>query len=31
MNDAPTLARLCRAIRVYDPHGVIAVGRALDA
>jgi FAD binding domain-containing protein len=29
--DQPTLARLRRAIRTYDPHGVIAIGRALDA
>lgn len=28
--DAPTLARLRRAIRAYDPDGVIAIGRALD-
>jgi FAD/FMN-containing dehydrogenase len=29
--DEPTLARLRSAIRTYDPHGVIAIGRALDA
>jgi hypothetical protein len=28
--DAPTVARLRRAIRAYDPDGVIAIGRALD-
>jgi hypothetical protein len=28
--DAPTLARLRRAIHAYDPDGVIAIGRALD-
>jgi len=28
--DAPTLARLRRAIRTYDPRGVMAIGRALD-
>jgi FAD/FMN-containing dehydrogenase len=27
---APTLARLRRAVRAYDPDGVIAIGRALD-
>jgi FAD/FMN-containing dehydrogenase len=29
--DAPTLARLRRAIRAYDPDSVMAIGRALDA
>ena len=29
--DAPTLARLRRAIRAYDPDGVMAIGRAIDA
>ena len=28
--DAPTLARLRRAIQAYDPAGVMAIGRALD-
>jgi hypothetical protein len=28
--DAATLARLRRAIRAYDPEGVMAIGRALD-
>lgn len=28
--DEPTQARLRRAIRTYDPHGVMAIGRALD-
>jgi hypothetical protein len=27
--DAPTRARLRRAIHAYDPDGVIAIGRAL--
>jgi hypothetical protein len=27
--DEPTLARLRRAIRAYDPYGVMAIGRAL--
>jgi hypothetical protein len=27
--DEPTLARLRRAIRTYDPYGVMAIGRAL--
>lgn len=29
--DEPKLARLRRAIRIYDPHGVMAIGHALDA
>lgn len=29
--DEPTLARLRRAIRTYDPHGVMAIGRVLTA
>ena len=28
--DAPTQARLRRAIQAYDPDGVMAIGRALD-
>jgi hypothetical protein len=28
--NAPTLARLRRAIRAYDPDGVMAIGHALD-
>ena len=29
--DEFTLARLRRAVRTYDPEGVMAIGRALEA